>query len=655
MASSDPVEVAVEILDQFSDDLKKLEKQLDRIDGKRLSVKLDIDDDGDIEKTKALLEALEENLKTVLDIEVSGEKEAAAIKKALAKNETATITYLTKGGDAPGGGGGGGGGGGDEGGGGSRRRGGRIEVTRAVNDLIDGQLKRLSLSGDPSWYDDFTIGREGHIFGGDGRPLDLTTPETEFMRRIQRGTNVATGTGPDVPHGPMPDRPGLTRSQLDKSMKWSRRRNMVGNLGRNVGRRARRFGWAAKREGKFFGGLAKDGLGKIPEMDMVGGIGQKLAAMRPTMYRWMNLIALIIPMVIALAGAALGAAAAIGGLAVAGAGLIGVGLLGYGDSLEESMKNLGIRAKQLKEDLYGVFQPVAQSFNPITERFLDHIPTALGPIADSMKGLTAFEDTIFRSLYGAANWVSELVDAIVELQEPIERVTLLVGGALGDAFIDLFRWSIKEVDDNWGAFSDLTTIFIDLIVVLYNVSKAASFIITVFRPVFDLFAWFSGFLNNEFILGLLRLIATYYLLRVAIVAAGRAWTWFIGLQFVSWAKALIAGVFASIKAIWAWVTAVNGAKLAWRAFLASTGLGLLLVGGSLLAEGAVRGISNVGSTGSAPSVGGGSPYGMGAGGGGGGTQINIYGNVGNSEYQKLADEFPSLYREEKIVDEETQK
>jgi hypothetical protein len=30
----------------------------------------------------------------------------------------------------------------------------------------------------------------------------------------------------------------------------------------------------------------------------------------------------------------------------------------------------------------------------------------------------------------------------------------------------------------------------------------------------------------------------------------------------------------------------------------------------------------------------------------GGSTINIYGDVGNSEYQKLQDEFPAMYAEE---------
>ncbi|QRV15021.1 hypothetical protein JMJ58_19255 [Haloterrigena salifodinae] len=650
MASSDPVEVAVEILDQFSDDLKKLEKQLDRIDGKKLSVTLDIDDGGDIEEVKALLESLEKNLKTKLEIDVKGHKKAFALKAGLSKDTQSVHRILTKQDDVPGGGGGGGGGGL-----GSLKptpHNGRLDVTRTVNEIVDDQLKRLSLDGNPAWAD-FTMGREGRLFGEDGRPIELSNPETDFMRRIKKGTDVATGRGPDVPLGPMPDRAGKTRDQLDRELRWSARRNMARNLGRNVGKGVRGFGRATKKSGSFLGGAARKRMNVIPDMDILGGFGKKLAAMRPTMHKWMNLVAVLIPILITLAGAALGVAAAFGAIAAAGGAVLGLGLLGYGDSLEESMKNAGIRLDNLKEDLYGVFQPVAQSFQPITENFLSAVPHAVQPIAEAMKNLDAFEGMFTRALYGGANWVGDLINAIVELQEPIERITMLVGGALGDALINVFKWAVNEVDENWTAFADLANIFVDLIVILYNVSKAASFVVSVFRPVFDLFAWFSNFLNNEFILGLLRLIGIYYALRFAIIGAGRALVWLTSLSAAKWAAYLGKVMIASIAHIYSWITAVNGAKMAWRAFLASTGLGLLLVGGSFLAEGVMKSVSDVGKTGPAPSVGGNDAYAMG--GGGGGTQINIYGNVGNSEYQKLKDEFPSLYREQKTVEEETTK
>ncbi|NUC72540.1 hypothetical protein HTZ84_09500 [Haloterrigena sp. SYSU A558-1] len=652
MASSDPVEVAVEIIDQFSDDLKKLEKQLDRIDGKKLSVTLDIDDGGDIEEVKAQLEALEKKIKTTLDINVKGHKKAFALKAGLSKDTQSVHRILTKNENVPGVGGGGGGGSALD----ALKptpHNGRLDVTRTVNEIVDQQLKRLSLDGNPAWHTDFTMGREGHLFGEDGRPIELSNPETDFMRRIKKGTDVATGRGPDVPNGPMPDRPGLTRSELDKQIRWSARRNMVGNLGRNVGKGVRGSLRTTRKGASFFSGAMRNRASSIPDMDLIGGFGRKLAAMRPTMHKWMNLVALLIPMLITLAGAVIGVAAAFGGLAVAGGAVLGLGLLGYGTSIEESMKNAGIRIKELKEELFGVFQPVAQSFQPITEDFLDAVPHAIKPIADAMEGLDAFEGMFTRALYGGANWVADLITAIIDLQEPIERITMLVGGALGDALLNVFKWGVKEVDENWTAFADLAGIFVDLIVVLYNVSKAASFVITIFRPLFDLFAWFSDFLNNDFILGLLRLIATYYLLRTAIIGAGRAWVWFTGLSFTKWAVYLGKVIWASIGHIYSWITAVNGAKMAWRAFLASTGLGLVLVAGGFLAEGAMKAVSNVGKTGPAPSVGGSDTYAMG--GGGGGTQINIYGNVGNSEYQKLKDEFPSLYREQTTIEEETEK
>jgi hypothetical protein len=43
MAETDPVEIVVDIIGNFEDELKKLEAQLEKIDEKRLTPELDID------------------------------------------------------------------------------------------------------------------------------------------------------------------------------------------------------------------------------------------------------------------------------------------------------------------------------------------------------------------------------------------------------------------------------------------------------------------------------------------------------------------------------------------------------------------------------------------------------------------------------------
>jgi len=580
MAKSDPVEVAVDILDGFTDDLEKLEKQLDRIDGRKLSVTLDIDDN--IEDVKALLKSLEEKLETTLKVNVKGYKKAFALKAGLSKDTNSVHRITTKGG-----------------------------------------------GGVPD------TGSGGGGDGGGKSKSPISIPEADFMRRISRGTNVATDLGPDVPLGPMQAPPGEMGLEI-----YSKKDYLQG-----IQKHYRQVTPAPKSNSSLAGGLSKS-LSGLSEKEVFGGLPRRLAKFRPTMHKWMNLVAALIPMMITLAGAALGVVAAFGAIAGAGAAILGIGLLGYGDSIGESMKNAGKRVKELKRNLFGVMRPVANTFNPIVESFFDEIPGEIQRLVDPLKGTAIFEGLLSDGLSGVVGWLARLITMVNDLAEPIEAIAFLVSHTFGDLLLDLFRWAVEEVYNNYGAFADLAAIFGDIIIILYNVSKAVSFVIAAFRPLFDLLAGLSNLLNNAVLRGILITVTSLYLLRGGIIGAGKAWKWFIGLDFVNWAIIIGKVIKSSIARLAAWVVAVNGAKMAWRAFLASTGLGLLLVGAGWLAEKGMNAMSDVGSTRPANSFSAGSGH---------GSTINIYGDVGNSEYQKLADEFPVRYAEQKTIDEETAK
>jgi hypothetical protein len=83
--------------------------------------------------------------------------------------------------------------------------------------------------------------------------------------------------------------------------------------------------------------------------------------------------------------------------------------------------------------------------------------------------------------------------------------------------------------------------------------------------------------------------------------------------------------------------------------IALTGIGAIAVGAGYLAFEAMNSVSGPPS-GSSPGN-----YGGYGGGGGGGATINIYGDVGNSEYQKMQDNFGSMYDEKSDLDENMEK
>ena len=90
MTNTEPVRVAVEIIDNFSDELTELETRLEKIDGKNLDVDLDIDD-GRLEEIEARLEALEEDINATLDIDVRGYESAKAKKEDLERDMRSTL------------------------------------------------------------------------------------------------------------------------------------------------------------------------------------------------------------------------------------------------------------------------------------------------------------------------------------------------------------------------------------------------------------------------------------------------------------------------------------------------------------------------------------------------------------------------------------
>jgi hypothetical protein len=641
MASSDPVEVAVEIIDQFTDDLQKLEKQLDRIDGKKLSVKLDIDDGGDIAEVKALLEELEKNLKTKLDIDIVGEKEALALKKALEKNTKSVHRIITKESGVPSGGGGDGGGGGGLPGTPHR---GRRDITDTVNEIVSDNLKRLSLDGNPERFE-FTMGREGHLFGEDGMPMDLSNPETDFMRRIKKGTRTPPDIAPKVPLGPMRDRPGLSRDQLNKQIGGNRRRNMVGNAVRNT---ASRVGSSISTFKKRAGGF--DPIDFSGMTSSFSKVSKAIMKHKPSIMMWWQLIALLIPMLITLAGAALGVVAAFAAMATAGAAIIGIGILGYGDSMTDSLEEFKKRLKSVGKDVFGILRPASAAFQPILDGWIGGIPGQIQKLVDPLMRLTEFESVLSKAGGGIAGWVGRGLTAMADLSDMIEQIGLRFGGIFGDLIINLLVWATKELYKNQDAFVSLGRLLGSLISIIYNLAKIVSFVVAVFTPFFKILAKIVEKLSNKWTVALLAVASFLFLMHGAVLAVISAYGTLMGINLTLWALTALAGIEKIIMGLYGWVVAANTAYGAMARLLALTGVGLIAVAGSYaVGKAAMSGMD--GPSGGGYSGGGGSGYG----GRGGGVNITVQGDMSNRAYQRVKDDFPEWYGTESGIDSATQR
>lgn len=758
MANSEPVKVAVEIIDKFSDDLTELETRLEKIDGKKLDVDLDIDA-GDIEEVEARLKELEENLNSTLDIDVRGYEAAKAKKEDLESDMFSTLHLGvdkdrlgnlngTEGFDPPWGNGRGSGSGGM-----STLSG--LQGIDLADDVLDHTVENLrGFEGSSSDYansvrrfspgeQDFInewiinpdvaqahnqgipksnrdgwVGPSNWAFGigeewgpeprypGDKRDYG---PGREFLRGVKEMTSSWSGlenVGENIDAGDIDfdidtglGDPNSNRNaaeidflrSINKATRESRTlrntRSHIGHLNDRMGpvpfdelpfgdrarfrakRVGRRAGSSVKGALGTVGDLSRDGVGMLTDdsgnrAPAINGLRKGIKRLIPSMHRWYQLIALILPLLITMAGAALGAAAALGALAMAGAAMAGIGLLGYGDSLSESLRNAQKRAKELKKELYDVFRPVAGVFQPFVEQLFDKIPQVAQKLTEPLKGLEAsgYDDFFIGALEGAGSWLARLIDLANELAPEIQAI----GGALGMAFsegiIDLLRWATLELYENWDAFARLGSIIVDVLIILYNLSKAVSFALSFFKPLFDIFVGISEVLGDRMTSAILAAVAAMFSLY--------------------WIGSSVAALLATIKALaiaqafWSAVTAVGslmgalGALSGALSFILGQLLSLnVLTGGLLLAAGLVVGyaaykkMGNDGTAASAPGGGnapasgfGSGPSPAGAGGGmGGGTQINIYGDVGNKEYQKLEDEFAYLYEDKTETEEKTKR
>lgn len=777
MANSEPVRVAVEIIDKFSDDLNELEARLEKIDGKRLDVSLDIDA-GDIEEVEARLEKLEEDLNSTLDIDVRGYAAAKAKKEDLEDDMYSTLHIGVDKERLRGLGNLNGGEGFDPpwGNNGMATLSG-LESLDLADDVLDHTLENLrGFEGSSSDYADSLrrfspeeqdfinewiinpdvakahnrgipkadrdgwIGPSNWAFGmgekwgpeprypGDKRPVG---PGTDFLRGIREmtdswgdlenvGDNIDVGDfnlGLDTGLGdPNSDR---TAAEIDFLRGINRATGRASSLelgdglfsgakfgdlefqakgfdpdlffpdgsagnypwsfSQRAGRRAgRMFGRARFRAGRIgesvsgglgaVGNLAREGVDMLTDGDgnrapVIRNLRENIRKLLPSMHKWYRLIALILPLLITMAGAALGAAAAIGALAMAGAAMAGIGLLGYGDSLSESLRNAQMRAKELKKELFEVFRPVAGVFQPFTEQLFDKIPQVAEKLTDPLKGLEAsgYDEFFIDALEGTGNWLARLIDLANELAPEIQAIGGALGRAFGEGLINLLRWATMELYENWDAFARLGAILVDVLIILYNLSKAVSFALSFFKPLFDIFVAISDVLGSRMTSAILAAVAAMFSLY--------------------WIGSSVAALMATIKALaiaqafWSAVTAVGGLMGALGAlsgvlsFILAQLLSLnILTGGLLLAAGLIVGgiaykklgpggsASNAPGGRNAPASGFGGPSPAGAGGGmSGGTQINIYGDVGNKEYQRLKDEFPDLYEEERTIDEETRR
>jgi hypothetical protein len=591
MAETDPVRIVVEIVDQFSDELKELREELERLDQKDLDIDFEIEEGAEIESVRAQLEAIQDRIETEHDIDTDGFAEALAKIEALQAASSGTDIDVDVDSDS------------------------FPQIEQGIPDEVGPSMERMF--GDAPLED----------IGANMRDMD-PAPQ-DFSRRIQESINSAADfeTEPDMRFG---DEMGAQLGSPDFRAMMENRDAMLGTdmLPSTDMRTMFPDGQAGgpSRFQKFAGKVQRTA-------DSFDNLGKKLLQYRPSIMDWWNILALLIPIIVTMIGLVIGLAAALVAVGAAAATIVGIGLLGWGDSLTQSFQNAQQEAMQLARTLFDVVQPAASAFQPITEDFMQATPGAVADLVDDMQRLTVFQDELGSMGGGLVDWLEEGIQAGAALDEQIGQILTRFGAAIGNTLIKTLQTMVTEVYKNQNAYVDLGKILLDSIVIIFNLMKVVGFTVSQFSVLFDILVVLSAMLSNEIVVAFLTVVTAVVLFETAVASAVSAMNLLLAANLRNWAAQNLQYITAMIKRLWAFVTAAQGAQMAIRGLAAATGIGLLFLGAGALAQGAVDSMSGPGRRGRFAQS-------------GGNTYINVQGDVRRQEMDRLLDKVPQETRGE---------
>lgn len=364
-----------------------------------------------------------------------------------------------------------------------------------------------------------------------------------------------------------------------------------------------------------------------------GRLTGTLKKLRPTFAGLYAIVATLLPAIIAIAGEVAALGVALGGLALAG-GAIGVlGFLGgQADTLEGSMAAAEQRAKSLKEEIFGIFEPVADQFSGDVSRFTDALMPNLAELRGDVAGLDVFSDTFIDLLDPVTNAIEGVIQTFIKYEGVISGIAKqavnLIAQNLPGFLEGILNEAGKSADglfELFGAAFQLARMFYFLFETITQILKALSILAPVFKLIGTL-------LSNEMVQSVVLLIT----LLVSLVGILYGLAGVLSYVASGALGSLLTGIYASIASIPTLIGeiyALNGALGVTAGLVSLITGGLALVAGGLLAVGALDQIkSNL--TPEVPSASGSNEFSSSS---RGDTIINIDGNVDEPTKQKFVD------------------
>lgn len=563
MATSDPVEVVVEIIDGFSDELAELKGELESIDLTQINIDVDLDDDAEFERVKAKMEALREVIETKHNINTddSGFAKAMAQKEALRGDLETKVDFVSEKGRAA-----------------LAEMGGPEGIGREIKADLPGDLGGMQRVGQQSFP---TLNN-----------LDMP----DLAPRSERRGRVV---------GPLMQQAAQMRRNIASARGSATRFDLPG-----AGRRSRR-------------GLQN--------------LRKTLSRITPNIMDVWNALAALIPVFVTLAGAVIGLVGAMTALGAAGAAVIGLGMLGWGEDLSSSIENARQEVALLKERLFEVVQPAAAEFQPIFEDFLEGAPGQAQDLVMPMRRLSELQDTLASAGAGFVDWLAIVLTRIANMDDQIDTIISSFGRAFGSFLIRVVSDFTAFVAQNNQEIISLSGSLARLFGILFDVSVAVAFTLSKLSPFIDAIAAVADLLRNDIVVHLLSAIGLLVGLESVISIATIAIAELNALLYGT-GTAVTGSLLPNLAKMHSWLVTVIADLTALNAQMAVTqalaagllGVGAVaaVVGGGALLSQYTGPDTNPRTTGAGSSA----PRQV--------TNINVQGDVGRREMDRLVDRMP---------------
>lgn len=602
---TDPVQIVVEIIDGFSDEIRELKAKLESLEMKDIDIDLDIKDNGEIASTAAKLEALDQ-MDVSPDIDVGslgggvfGPGDTDDFVDDMVRDHLQSMTRRETGSSVvppPG-----------------MARGDFVEPidfadggAAARNDFFD-SIRDMQHRADKA------VDSEGGIFGD------------ALFGDLEAQAKDAGAMMDDIAARPDGDRDGspLLRAMMRADAMDMGEFGLPRGPGTDLFGRRRGFDWVEETSEGF------EDFGKV------------LREFQPNIMMWWNILALLLPIIISLAGAAVGFAAALGAITIAATSIIGLGLIGWGDNFTESLQNAKEAAMELGKRLFDVFQPAAMRFQPVVERWMEGLPRQAERLVQPMAELIVFTDELESVGAGIIDWLVMVISSLDQIDDIAGQLSIRIGEAFGTFIHNALMLMLKDVHKNQDAYMKLGEILLQGVLALFNFVKAIGFVLAEFQPLLDMLVFLTSLLDHRFVVALGMVIATVILLETALGALGTMLAFVRG-GFIANAGAMLASYLPSLTAtiskVWALVTALG----ALRSALLLSGVGAALVIGGFALD------KLMGATGGGRIPSDRRDF---RNSGGGNTYINIEGDVRRREMDRLMDRVGGTARSEIAINE----